>query len=88
MRTVALRDGTTRSGARSLPVRGPRSTEPIHREKADRTMADINVTRRGPGPRPWILGILLLAVLAALGMWLLEERGDDRTLDGVSTEAA
>jgi hypothetical protein len=78
----------TRSGARSLPVPRITSTEPIHPEKADRTMADIDVTRRGPGLRPWILGILLLAVLAALGMWLLEERGDDRTLDGVSTEAA
>lgn len=77
-----------RSGARSLPVRPSRFTEPTHLEKADRTMADIDVTRRGPGLRPWILGILLLAVLAALGMWLLEERGDDRTLDGVSTEAA
>jgi predicted outer membrane lipoprotein len=50
-------------------------------------MADIDVTRRGPGLRPWILGILLLAALAALGMWLLEERGDDRALDGVSAEA-
>jgi hypothetical protein len=50
-------------------------------------MADINVTRRGPGPRPWILGILLLLALAALGMWLLDERSDDRALEGVSAEA-
>jgi hypothetical protein len=50
-------------------------------------MAEIEVTRRGPGVRPWILGILLLAALAALGVWLLEERGDDRTLEGVSAEA-
>ncbi len=50
-------------------------------------MADLDVTRRAPGLRPWILGILLLAALAALGVWLLEERGDDRTLEGVSAEA-
>ncbi|HEX2207455.1 MAG TPA: hypothetical protein VHG93_07215 [Longimicrobium sp.] len=49
-------------------------------------MAEIEVTRRGPGVRPWILGVLLLAALAALGVWLLEERGDDRTLEGVSAE--
>ncbi len=50
-------------------------------------MADIDVRRRGPGPRPWILGILLLAALAALGLWLLDERADDRALDGVSATA-
>jgi hypothetical protein len=59
----------------------------IHIHPAERTMADIDVTRRGPGLRPWIIGILLLAALAALGVWLLEERGDDRTLEGVSAEA-
>lgn len=47
-------------------------------------MADIDVRPRGPGPRPWILGILLLIALAALGVWLLDERGDDRALQGVS----
>ncbi len=51
-------------------------------------MADIDVRPRGPGLRPWLLGILLLAALAALGVWLLDERGDDRTLDGVSRPAA
>lgn len=50
-------------------------------------MADIDVRPRGPGARPWILGILLLAALAALGVWLLDERGDDRALQGVSGPA-
>lgn len=50
-------------------------------------MADINVRRRGPGARPWIVGILMLAALAALGLWLLDERADDRALDGVSATA-
>jgi hypothetical protein len=51
-------------------------------------MADIDVQPRGPGLRPWLLGILLVAVLAALGVWLLDERGDDRALEGVSGPAA
>ena len=50
-------------------------------------MADIDVRPRGPGLRPWIAGILLLAALAALGVWLLDDRGDDRTLESVSTRA-
>ena len=50
-------------------------------------MADIDVRRRGPGPRPWILGILLLAALAALALWLLDDRGDDRALESVSQAA-
>jgi hypothetical protein len=51
-------------------------------------MADIDVRPRGPGARPWILGILLLAALAALGVWLLDERADDRALEGVSGPVA
>lgn len=51
-------------------------------------MADIDVRPRGPGPRPWILGILMLVILAALGLWLLDERGDDRALQGVSGPVA
>jgi hypothetical protein len=51
-------------------------------------MADIDVRPRGPGLRPWLMGILMLAVLAALGVWLLDERGDDRALEGVSGPAA
>lgn len=51
-------------------------------------MADIDVRPRGPGPRPWILGILLLVILAVLGVWLLDERGDDRALQGVSGPVA
>ena len=51
-------------------------------------MADIDVRPRRPGARPWILGILLLAALAALGMWLLDGREDDRALEGVSGPVA
>lgn len=47
-------------------------------------MAETDVRGRAPGLRPWILGILLLAALAAAGLWLLDERADDRALDGVS----
>ena len=50
-------------------------------------MADIEVRRGGPGPRPWIVGILLLAALAAAALWLLDGRADDRALEGVSAEA-
>jgi hypothetical protein len=50
-------------------------------------MADIDVRPRGPGARPWLLGILLLAALAALGVWLLDGRADDRALDGISGPA-
>jgi hypothetical protein len=50
-------------------------------------MAEIDARGRAPGPRPWILGILLLASLAALGLWLLDERADDRALEGVSAPA-
>lgn len=51
-------------------------------------MADIDVRPRRPGLRPWLMGILLLAVLAALGVWLLDGRSDDRTLEAVSGTAA
>ena len=50
-------------------------------------MADIDVRPRGPGLRPWLAGILLLALLAALGLWLLDGRADDRTLEGISEPA-
>ena len=43
---------------------------------------------RGPGPRPWIIGIVLLALVAALAFWLLDERADDKTLDGISGRGA
>ena len=51
-------------------------------------MADIDVRPRRPGLRPWLMGILLLAVLAALGVWLLDGRADDRALEAVSGTAA
>jgi hypothetical protein len=50
-------------------------------------MTEIDAHGRAPGLRPWILGILLLAALAALGLWLLDERADDRALDGVAETA-
>lgn len=43
---------------------------------------------RGPGPRPWIIGIVLLALVAALAFWLLDERADDEALDGISRRGA
>lgn len=51
-------------------------------------MTESHARRRAPGLRPWILGILLLAALAALGVWLLDERADDRALDGVAAPAS
>ncbi|HWK89845.1 MAG TPA: hypothetical protein VNP72_07610 [Longimicrobium sp.] len=45
-------------------------------------MADGEGRRRGPGARPWILGVLALLVLALLALWLLDERADDRALEG------
>ena len=50
-------------------------------------MTEIDARGRAPGLRPWILGILLLAALAALGVWLLDERADDRALEGVTAPA-
>lgn len=50
-------------------------------------MEDRNTGVRGPGARPWIVGIVLLALVAALAFWLLDERADDRALDGMSSRA-
>ena len=50
-------------------------------------MADIEVRPRGPGLRPWIAGLLLLAALAALGLWLLDDPAGDRALESVSIQA-
>lgn len=49
---------------------------------------DLRVRGPGPGPRPWIIGIVLLALVAALAFWLLDERADDKTLDGISSRGA
>ncbi|HEY7770259.1 hypothetical protein [Longimicrobium sp.] len=43
---------------------------------------------RGPGPRPWIIGIVLLALVAALAFWLLDDGADDKTLDSISRRGA
>jgi hypothetical protein len=51
-------------------------------------MEDNDVRVRGPGARPWIIGIVLLALVAALAFWLLDERADDKTLDGISGRGA
>lgn len=51
-------------------------------------MAEIDVRPRRPGALPWLVGLLFLAGLAALGLWLLDERGDDRALQGVADPAA
>jgi hypothetical protein len=47
-------------------------------------MGNDDVRVRGPGPRPWIIGIVLLALVAALAFWLLDERADDKALEGIS----
>ncbi len=51
-------------------------------------MTETEAGRRAPGLRPWIVGILAPAALAALGVWLLDERADDRALDSVSGAVA
>ncbi len=51
-------------------------------------MENGDLRARGPGPRPWIIGIVLLALVAALAFWLLDERADDKTLDGISGRGA
>lgn len=51
-------------------------------------MENGDLRARGPGPRPWIIGIVLLALVAALAFWLLDERADDRTLDSISGRGA
>jgi hypothetical protein len=47
-----------------------------------------DVRVRGPGPRPWIIGIVLLALVAALAFWLLDDGADDKTLDSISRRGA
>jgi hypothetical protein len=42
-------------------------------------MADINIERKKRSPLPWILGLLLLALLA---FFLLRGRGDDEPATG------
>lgn len=39
-------------------------------------MADLDVRPRPPGWKPWVAGILLLALLAAAALWLLDRRAD------------
>lgn len=51
-------------------------------------MENGDLRARGPGPRPWIIGIVLLALVAALAFWLLDERADDKTLDSISRRGA
>ena len=47
-------------------------------------MADAQTQWRGPGARPWVIGILVLAAVAALAFWLLDSRAEERALEGVS----
>lgn len=51
-------------------------------------MADIDVRPRRPGPRPWLIGIAALAAAALLAFWLLDDRGDEETLEGVTRAPA
>ena len=50
-------------------------------------MKDNDAGVRAPGARPWIIGIVLLALVAALAFWLLDEGADDRALEGMSSRA-
>jgi len=50
-------------------------------------MADARTRWRGPGARPWVIGVLVLAAVAALAFWLLDSRAEDRALEGVSGPA-
>ena len=51
-------------------------------------MENGDLRARGPGPRPWIIGIVLLALVAALAFWLLDDGADDRALEGISSRGA
>jgi len=51
-------------------------------------MADIDVRPRRPGLRPWLIGIAALVAAALLAFWLLDDRGDEATLESVSYEGA
>jgi hypothetical protein len=46
-------------------------------------MADINIERKKRSPLPWILGLLLLALLA---FFLLRGRDDDEPANGTVTD--
>ena len=47
-------------------------------------MADINVERKGPSIWPWIVGLIVLALLAWLLMGVLGD--DDEVVEGETVE--
>jgi hypothetical protein len=47
-------------------------------------MADINIERKKKSPLPWIIGLLVLALLAFV---LLRARGDDEEVNTVVTDS-
>lgn len=71
----------------TLSARGRRGAGHLITFWMENGMAEIDVRPRRPGLRPWLIGIAALAAAALLAFWLLDDRGDRETLEGVSYAA-